>query len=381
MKVAIYVSELNVRGGTHKQVLKLADYLTGRNHIVRIFTPVFSLPETYPGFSNHSIISIRKQQLIGLRKTLSTVFDQFFLFKKSIGYNVINIHDNKSSFFLLLHHFFSKAKIVWQINDLDPSFKVGNSKDYKTKFAAFRQMLAKLAAVKADLITVNVSKNADRVRQHFGVNAKTIYCGVELLQARDVLPDVSKTLRIVTTGILFRYRNYETLIKAVESFKKNFGKDAIIDIIGDVKYDLEYAEELKWMATRLGVNITLHDSVDQITLENIYNKGSLFAFLNIDQSWGLAVFEAASKKLPIILSESVGAVELLGSSAGISIVDPMSPKDIAQVMWNVTKSKDIYKQQCIQARQSVQDMSWDKMYSSIIEQEFKKLIVSQVIQL
>lgn len=374
MKVAIYVSELNVRGGTHKQVLKLADYLVRQNHVVHIFTPIFCLQRTYPEFSKHAIISIRDEKLMGPRKILSALFDQFFLFKKSAGYDVVNVHDNKSSLFLLFHYLFSNAKLVWQINDINPSFKVGNSKNYKTKFSAIRRILAKLAARKTNLITVNVSKNADRVRQYFGVNAKVVYCGVELLEPRDIFPDVSKTLRVVSTGILYRYRNYEALIKAAEVFNNRFGKDIAIDIIGDGRYDSEYAEELKRMATRLGVKVAFHGAVDQMTLESIYNKGSLFAFVNIDQSWGLAVFEAASKGLPVILSESVGAVELLGSSPGVSIVDPLSPDDIAQAMWKVTNSNDIYREQCIQARQSVQDMSWDTMYSSVIEQEFQKLI-------
>ena len=67
LKIALFISDLEIKGGTHKQVLRLAQYLTKKGHNVKIFTPVFNLENTYPEFKNINVFSIKKSDNISNR--------------------------------------------------------------------------------------------------------------------------------------------------------------------------------------------------------------------------------------------------------------------------------------------------------------------------
>ena len=62
------------------------------------------------------------------------------------------------------------------------------------------------------------------------------------------------------------------------------------------------------------------------------------SFVDIDQSWGLAVFEAASIGIPIVLSKSVGATELLSQVDGIKVVERQSESEIADAFFDLFKN-------------------------------------------
>lgn len=51
--------------------------------------------------------------------------------------------------------------------------------------------------------------------------------------------------------------------------------------------------------------VKIWGQVDDDTYDKLFNVANAFAFINIEQSWGLAVFEAMSAGLPTIVSNSV----------------------------------------------------------------------------
>lgn len=380
LRIAIYIADLDVRGGTHKQVLKLAQYLNSNGHTVAIFTPCYTPDKTYPEFSGLNIVSLRSKSNDHLlvAKLFGRLFDQYRLFMKSRKYDIVNPHDNRTKTFILLHAIYGKAKQVWQINDIDSAF--GLTKTYKRSFvysallAPLNRFCAKLAASVVNKITVNVTKNADRVYKHFNQNASVIYCGVDFLPRRSVLPILTSEINVVSTGVVFRYRNYEALIDAAAITYKVSGKIVRITIVGDTRYDKEYVSELKIKAGNLHVPVFFTGSVSQNELNQYYENAHLFSFINVDQSWGLAVFEAASMGLPVVLSKSVGAIELLDRKPGIFVVEPESPAEISNAILKITNDEETYGAYCSQVSGSVQDMSWDKMYSKNIELIFLNIL-------
>ncbi|MEM6405693.1 MAG: glycosyltransferase family 4 protein [Pseudomonadota bacterium] len=382
MKIAIYVAELDVRGGTHKQILKLANFLERQRHDVVLFTPVYHAAKTYTAFSDYTISTIRTtpaksghiSSIKRIKRFICDLWDQFCLFRRSKHYPVVNVHDLNTTFYLLLHAFFSSAKLIWQINDIHPAFGVGCAKDAKkSRIAGLYRFFSRLAAQRVDLITVNVTKNAERVQQYLGVSAKVVYCGVDFLPPRKKHPPADQMIRLVSTGVIFRYRNYENLIKAANQFQSIYQKKVSIDIVGDMRNDPAYVSELYALSEKLSVKLKLHGSVSQKALETLYAQSTLFVFINIDQSWGLAVCEAASQGLPVILSSSVGVVELLSDSTGFLMVDPEKPDAIVKAIHDATYDHEQYVTLCESARKKVQSMSWDNMYSAVVERQILKL--------
>ena len=56
MKILVTINELNIRGGTHKQVLRLCEYLSKNNEVI-IYTKIYEKEKTYPEFEKFNIVS------------------------------------------------------------------------------------------------------------------------------------------------------------------------------------------------------------------------------------------------------------------------------------------------------------------------------------
>ena len=62
MKVAIVVNELNIRGGTHKQVLRLCEYLVAQEIEFKLLTKYYDAAKTYPEFEKFCPRSLYKTE-------------------------------------------------------------------------------------------------------------------------------------------------------------------------------------------------------------------------------------------------------------------------------------------------------------------------------
>ena len=58
MKVAIVINELNIRGGTHKQVLRLCEYLEEQKIEMLLLTKYYDPEKTYPEFEKYHPVSL-----------------------------------------------------------------------------------------------------------------------------------------------------------------------------------------------------------------------------------------------------------------------------------------------------------------------------------
>lgn len=367
MKVALLINELDIRGGTHKQFLRLSQYLRNENIDFTIITKYYEKNSTYPEFSEFEINFLAEN-----KKRLSTIgkINQFINILKKIPKDttIVNIHDNG---FLPIVPFlkFYKKKIIWQINDLPSYFLEGNSKSIQDNYKnIIKRFFARFVArYFIDEITVNVTKNKERVLKNLKSNAKVFYCGVDKLDDFQIhTSNTKEKINLLTTGVFFSYRNYETSIEVVKKLL-SLGCECRLDIIGDTKLDSIYANKIKTLidVNNLQEYITIHGQVDEIKFKSLFNESDIFLFLNLDQSWGLVVFEAMSVGIPTIVSESVGAVEILSNEEAL-IVDPLSVEDISEKIILLNKDKFIYEKYSKNAMKHVASMSWDIMYSSNI---------------
>ena len=90
-----------------------------------------------------------------------------------------------------------------------------------------QQTLDRLKYVKD--ISVNVGKNAERVKEYFHRDAHVFYCGIEPVCIDKNTEETfkrfaEKKINILSSGHFFTYRNYETQIKVVK-WLQNKGYD------------------------------------------------------------------------------------------------------------------------------------------------------------
>ena len=258
-------------------------------------------------------------------------------------------------------------------------FKVGVNKKTKTTTKdklnrrGYRYLVKKI-----DAITVNVTKNKERVEKCMGKNATVLYCGVDVnanLRKHIYIPSIKNEIRLLSTGVFFPYRNYETLVLVIEQLRKE-GYNAWLDIIGSTELSKDYANSVINLISDKSLKkyIKVWGQVDESTYNMLYNRANIFAFVNIDQSWGLTVFEAMSAGIPTIVSNSVGAIELLHDGEDSIIVEPKNVRTISDTIKKLVSDEEYYNKISNNAYVIVKEFSWDKLYSSKLVEIFEKLV-------
>lgn len=187
--------------------------------------------------------------------------------------------------------------------------------------------------------------------------------------------EMKNQVKLLSTGVFFSYRNYETLVLVVD-YLRSKGYKVKLDIIGSTDKDKDYANKILALIKekKLENDIKIWGQVDEITYNTLYNQADIFAFINIDQSWGLTVFEAMSAGIPTLVSNSVGAIELLHNGEDAIIVEPKDVREIANQMIALMEDGEYYNRISEKAYNAVKDYTWEKLYSSKIVKLFDELL-------
>ncbi len=375
MKIAVVVNELNVRGGTHKQVLRLCQYLRENKIDFILCTKIYDENKTYREFKEFDVTSLyydsTEWENANHRDDNKRLYE---CIPRDV--DIINIHDNQLNA-LMLRAVLNRKKVVWQINDLPSVFQVGVDSAYRK---TIKDILSKIAikyiAKKVKKITVNVTKNKERVEQIMGRSADVFYCGVDVNDRlkRHSHSEIKSVFNLLSMGVFIPYRNYETLIKVVNLLNKS-GYRVKLDIIGNTEFDTKYVEKVKNLIEKTNSEkyVKIWGQVDEDVYTQLFNTANAFAFVNIEQSWGLAVFEAMSAGLPTIVSNSVGAIELLHNNQDAIIVDPLNSSEICDVIKQLIDDKQYYDLISRNAAKAVKEFTWDNLYSSKMLTVFKEI--------
>lgn len=373
MKVVFLISSLTVCGGTHKQLLKLVEYCDKIGVEYKILTKDLDYNKTYSGFEE------RKNNIVVLNLPQATngwklIFRPFLYFYKLIllqkyvsDFDVVNIHD--CGFEALTPAFYGKT-VVWQVNDLPYIFNLGVFSKRKTKLSdSFMRSFLKFAGKFVTVFTVNVSKNAERVYKVYKKKARVLYCGIEPLTISRTNDNTYERFKkgeinLLSTGVFLPYRNYESLIEVI-SILRSKGINAHLNIIGK-KQDEEYVAKIEEMILQKGLDqaVRICGQVSKDDFEKLHADSDLFLFVNIEQSWGLAIFEAMSIGLPVIVSNSVGATEILSDKNNAIFVDPTDTYTISSVIIDIMNKTDYYSYISSNARNFYKKYSWDDSYCS-----------------
>ncbi|MDE6371396.1 MAG: glycosyltransferase family 4 protein [Duncaniella sp.] len=367
--IGFIINSLDVRGGTHKQLLKLLEYTEAKGEDFFIVTCNVDFERTYPEFRKYASRIRLFKEIKGSRGLVH----RYGLWKRNCEQlrslvadaDVVNMHDTGFDTWMPA---FRKIPTVWQINDLHYSFRQGNTPGPDNLDKRAKRLIIRLGIKHIDAITVNVSKNADRVRQQLGRKAKVLYCGIEPL---GLVCDCGATfsrfadrrINLLSSGVWFPYRNYETQVEVVRLLV-DAGWDARLDIIGSTQYSPAYVSEIEKLIRKYNLEdrITIHGMVDEKRFKELHSNADIFMFVNIDQSWGLAVFEAMSCGLPVIVSESVGATEILHDGIDSVWVNPLSATDIADRVTELATDRELYTRLSDAGRSFHNRYSWDESY-------------------
>jgi len=399
-KIGIIVSRLNVVGGTQRQSILLARELIAMGHAVTIYTfkydrgksffdllegiPVVSLSERYPGFEK------KLPKIFGLFTRPS--FFVHYRHKLQSAQKLAHLIDPNTDFINPHGHFsyrvcyYVKKDIanipsVWMLNTMplltwsvkrklntDPTFRIS-----LVKRMLYRMMDVienrKFVSSLNDIMVLD-DRGRDTVRDLMGRDAHVIRSGVdvELFPYRPRKFPSGRQIKILTVAILSPHRRFEDVIEAIDIVRRQ-GHDITLSVISDWSNAHVYYERLQGLirVRKLENVIRFLGRVSDEKLISHYRNDDIFIFCNHLHPWGLAVFEAMACGMPVVVSSSSGASEVLTHGENALITLPKDPKDIASAIKTLIDDAALFEKLSCQGRGFVEkEISWPRYAKEVV---------------
>lgn len=371
------VRDLKVSGGFQKLVLRLAQELKKLNHEVIVYTPFLNKEGCYPDFIGEiNIIYGENTQEVSedtpIFKKIKTFYLYFKLIIKYKKSDVIIVHDPQSLFILNFINT-KNTKVLWMLNNQFPDFLqtkyVDKSQNLKRQLKKIFFFLVKRGLNKVDTLLTYDRYNYDLVKKYTNKNVEIVYAGADI-ETKDVEErnEIKGPIKLISVGVLFDYRRYEDIIDAMYLLKQE-NINTKLHIVGETKFALQYLKTLKDLIDKYNLKneVIFTGPISDSQLDSFYRTSDAFIFVNSGQTWGISVFEAMSYKLPTIISNNIGAIDLIKDENCSFVVNPKSPIEIAKAIKQI-RNKEINISQMIDNYQFPLSMvRWDAYTERILK--------------
>ena len=405
MKIGLILFRLNVKGGTQRQALSFVKQLKEGGHDVTIYSFYFnarktyedllqgirivSLDERYPGWDKEAKIlgMFSRPAYLGwwfmIRRAayvLSTLIDR--------DTELLNPQGNVSYF--VSYFFWKKIKripLVWMLNTMpsktwgfwkrktyDPSFRISPLKFF---FYMLLDYYEALYYIRPHVVVVLDNADQAYAKKYLKKDAVVVRSGIEADQFpyKEREATRRKGGKIFLSGIFFDYRRFEDAIEAAKILIDR-GYQMTAHILGDYNNDVTYYKKLKQLIANLSLEdkVSFKGIVSESELIKLHHESDVAVFPYHLQSWGLAVFEAIASGTPVVVSKTLGASEVLVDRKTALLVDPQSPKQIADAIETIFKDPNLYHLLSKNGRAFVEHELTRKKYTDRMIHIFEKAI-------
>lgn len=405
MKIAIIVRKLSTQGGTQRQALNLAIQLQARGDDVTIYALRY---EKGKGFTDlidrvHVVALPEHRASRAMIARIEWFLPSFFVEQLrenrdardlahliNLDTELLNPHHDPATYKTAYYfkRYTHNVPSVWMMNDL--TTKYGSflrarelyGQKHLSLMARTAYMLfdawERMRFIQAqDIITVLDNHDQDLARRYLKREALVVRSGIDISQfpfvRRELFIERNRPVRLLMVGIFFTHRRFEDAIEAVSILTRS-GVACTLTIIGDRTTDRAYADAMTNLVRNYNLNkiVIFRDRVDEKELINDYASHDIFLFPSHLQSWGLAVFEAMASGLPVIVSKTAGASEILVNGENALTVNPKSPEEIVSAVTCMTRDLGLYKKLSMNGRAFVEErVSW-KRYTDTMRGIFKQ---------
>jgi len=392
MKIALIIHKLNIKGGVQRHVLAVGRELKRKGHGVKIYTFVFDKSAVFDADTEGAeIVSLQGYKPLRSSseimrenngaKELAAMIDK--------DTEILNPHDQvcyKVAYYYkkhiknipavwTMHDMPTKSWFFWRELQFRPDLKMSVLK--KAAYLAIDTLNVKRFIKNMDGILVLDKRDKNWVKEFFGKDAEIIGNGLDILR----FPFTGRALtagrpiNILMQGIFAVHRRFEDGIRALKILRDK-GYDISLTIIGDVHSDKIYYNMILALIgeKELGKYVHLAGTVSEEDLLNAYKFHDIFLFPNHLQSWGLAVFEAMASGMPVMVSKTAGASEILKDGESAILINELQPQEIAQKIEILINDPVLYNNLSKNGRAFVENnISWSKLADKY-ENNFRKHI-------
>jgi len=398
MKIGIIIRSLVAEGGGEREAIMLGQELARRGTSVTFYV-VFHATACYPKL----LSKFRIVKLENFREDRRGLFSHIPFLRSILRYfneeknakalarqigsdtKILNPHDEFSAH--VAHYFKKHVKnipSILMLNDLhilswtlfdDPLFNLPPKPSWKKfLYKIFDLAWTKHFFKKQDAIAVLNIRTKEIMKRYLNIDAEVVRSGLDVAEfpykAREAPED--RKVKLLSNGIFYIHRRFEDVIRAVKILVDS-GFDPQLKITGDWRHkDIaqKYYENLKKLVEDLGVedHVKFAGLISADALKQCYYEADILVVSNHMQTWGLLVFEAMSTGLPVVLSRSVGAAEVLRDGEEVLMADPGSPKQIAEAVRKLIKDKELYKKLSRHGAEFVREhISWERYADQMLK--------------
>ena len=395
MKIAMIMRRLDLKGGSQRLFLYIANQYRRLGHDVKIYAFFYSKERCFPdlleGFevvaldqkfaADPEFKALRRIPILRYVATLLTMRHETRTAKvlarlMTPDADILNPHERVAE---RTAHFYRKyvkdVPSVWNTNDTH------SMRHLVDKLAAvdpgrFRQPWWKIPVYRIrdwyenwryissqDEIVVVDKFNQRATYDYFGRHAFVDRNGPILSQfTYKPRGAPSKRVQLLTSGIFFPHRRFEDAICAVAMLAKQ-GYDPTLRIIGNPAGDPKYAERLHKLVDELRVSdrVIFLGKISEEELISRYHEADIFLYPHTMQSDGLAPTEAMACGLPPVVSKGAGIHEIITDrKTGLS-VRAMDPEDLARAIRELVDTPALYEKISQQAAEFVRkNFTWER---------------------
>lgn len=233
---------------------------------------------------------------------------------------------------------------IWLCNDwiYNPILSEGGNRLRRAAKSVLRRMMIWFdarAAREHDMVLALSHMTGAQIATGYGVEVRVFRTGATAPanvmrskeSAREKLGIPRNAFVASTVCILMPHRRVEDAILAVAALPPVL-RDRTLFIHAGGSDAREYVEQLHRVVTQSGTerHVRFLGSINESDRANLLAASDVFIFPVQGQSWGLAPFEAIASELPVIVSRSSGAAEVLRDGSTALLYDPGDVASLAR---------------------------------------------------
>ena len=352
MKVLIVHRYMSYYGGAENVVKELSENLS-KNHIENSVITLNSSPELSRLYQELDFIKPKKDLPNIFRSTgflpALGIFRELFWLRKLIKENykkfdVINIHNFPAEWAV----YGINKPIVWMCNE-PPDLYSNPNPSLLLELCRFFGIAVDRFMVRnfVDEICAADGINAERVLRRYGRRSHIVPYGIDV-EVFDAEKNSSETVNsrygleqnefvLLQVGVISPQKNQLESVKALE---KLLGTGARARLILAGKEDGPYKAKLDEYINKqgLGGRVIFTGFVDKKSVSGLYHRADICLFPVKEQGGWLAPFEALVCRKPVIVSETMGAAELIKENS-FGIVTDDFPGAVVAMKNDIAKYK------------------------------------------
>jgi glycosyltransferase involved in cell wall biosynthesis len=225
----------------------------------------------------------------------------------------------------------------------------------------------KISVKKADLILTNSDYTREYIWKVYEVFSITNYLGIDTTTFKRL--DIEKESVILSVGALYPFKAHDFVLRALKFIPTKKRPRLIVVGSGSKKYE----DEIKKLATHLGICLEIRKNVSDAELVELYNRAKLTCVTSIMEPFGLTALESMACETPVLGIREGGLREtVLDGETGI--LTNRDEKEFASAMEYILENDKEAKLMGKKGRRRVeQNFTWE-ICARNLEKNFKKVI-------